>query len=246
MEGLLTDDMAKMSFVVDQACKDAESQNDFSQDYAGNLSSGFRQTLAEILDGTGISPENLANRARFAGSCIGCHQEAQFTPDLGRGVFAPQSLDFPQVTESTTDCGKRNPGATCFQTSIALNTVFLPARMNTLSSLLGVPVIPDPCESGGTGGGTGTGGKFSGSGGFISTGGVTSGGASGVGGRTGGTPGKAGTSTPIPASEGPAPVVNIQLPQASTPLPELMRADAEIRAKSGELTISGRSAQSTH
>jgi hypothetical protein len=238
--------MAKMSFVVDQACKDAESQNDFSQDYAGNLSGGFRQTLAEILDGTGISPENLANRARFAGSCIGCHQEAQFTPDLGRGVFAPQSLDFPQVTESTTDCGKRNPGATCFQTSIALNTVFLPARMNTLSSLLGVPVIPDPCESGGTGGGTGTGGKFSGSGGFISTGGVTSGGASGVGGRTGGTPGKAGTSTPIPASEGPAPVVNIQLPQASTPLPELMRADAEIRAKSGELTISGRSAQSTH
>jgi hypothetical protein len=41
-------------------------------------------------------------------------------------------------------------------------------------------------------------------------------------------------------------VVTIELPQASTPLPELLRADAEIRAKSGDKTISGRSAQSTH
>jgi hypothetical protein len=41
-------------------------------------------------------------------------------------------------------------------------------------------------------------------------------------------------------------VVIIELPQASTPLSELVRADAEIRVQYGEKTISGRSAQSTH
>jgi hypothetical protein len=249
MQGLMTDDMNQMSFVVDQACKDAESQNDFSQDYAANLSSGFRQTLADALVGTQLTPDNVANRARFAGSCIGCHQEAQFTPDLGRGVLAPPMADFPHVTEfASTSCGARNPGASCFPTSGALKTVFLPSRMNTLTSLLGVPVIVDPCENGGSGGGTGTGGKFGGTGGFaggivIDSGGVTSSG--GVGGATAGAPGKD-ASAPITISDEPAPVVTIELPQASTPLAELMRADAEIRAKSGDKTISGRSAQATH
>jgi hypothetical protein len=251
MQGLLTDDMSKMSFVVDHACKDAESQNDGSQDYAARTSPGFQKLLSDNLIGTGLSAKEIANRARFAGSCIGCHNESNFA-SLGRGVVAPQSLDFPHVSEfASTDCGSRNVGASCFPTSIALNTVFLPSRLNTLANLTGVPIVTDPCPNGGTGGGSGTGGVF-GTGGKFSTGGFASGtggifSAGGVGGATGtaGRPGK-GTPTPPPISEEPAPKIEIELPQASTPLSELMQTDAKIREQYGEKTISGRSAQSTH
>jgi hypothetical protein len=40
--------------------------------------------------------------------------------------------------------------------------------------------------------------------------------------------------------------VNIQLPSANSAVGELVREDAQIRSLSGKLTISGRSAQSTH
>ena len=46
MQGLLTTDLSQMSFVVDQACRDAESQNDFvTQDYSANMTDGFRAVL---------------------------------------------------------------------------------------------------------------------------------------------------------------------------------------------------------
>lgn len=253
MQGLMTDDPSQMSFVVDQACKDAESRNDFSQAYAFHMSDGFRQTLADQLVGTGLSPDHIANRAQFAGSCMGCHMEAS-SANLGRGVIAPVSFDFPHIQEfPSTACGQRNLGSTCFPLSIALNTVFLPSRLGTLAGLLGEPIIPDPCENGGGGGGGGVGGapSFGGKAGFggaiNTTGGVFASG--GVGGANfAGSAGK-GTPTTPPAPEvpaGPAPVVEIELPQASTPLEELMREDAEIRALSGDKTISGRSAQATH
>jgi hypothetical protein len=242
MQGLLTNDPSTMAFVVDQACKDAESRNDSSQAYASRLSSGFRQTLADNLVGTGLSPEHIANRAQFAGSCMGCHMESS-SANLGGGLFAPPNSDFPHIQDNqSSDCGQRNPGSSCFPTSVALKTVFLPSRLTAVSGLLGVPVISDPCENGGSGGGGVGGGGFGGKGGFA-TGGTFPGGGSGTGGAaTAGRPGK-GTLTPLPE---PAPVVQIELPQASTPLPELMREDAEIRAVSGDKTISGRSAQATH
>jgi hypothetical protein len=51
LDGVLTDDMSIMSFVVDAACKDAESRSDFSEDYPSqlSLSPGFRSQL-EIID----------------------------------------------------------------------------------------------------------------------------------------------------------------------------------------------------
>lgn len=248
MQGLLTGDMAQMSFVVDQACKDGESQNDFSQDYDSNMSGGFRDILAQNLVGTGLTPSDIANRARFAGSCIGCHNESS-SAKLGGGLVAPISFDFPHIQEfASLDCGARNQGTVCFPTSVALKTVFLPSRLNTLANLAGVPIVTDPCEnggSGGAGGGSGGGGKFS-TGGFFATGGTVAGGfGSGGAASTGGIPGK-GTPAPEPISDTPAPVVTIELPQADTPLDELMTKDAEIRAQYGERTISGRSAQATH
>ncbi len=98
LDGLLTNDPNEMSFVVDSACKNAESRNDFSEDYASNLSEGFRDQLIERLVGTGLAPEDIANRAQFAGSCIGCHLEANGR-FLGNGVFAPFSNGFVHIQE---------------------------------------------------------------------------------------------------------------------------------------------------
>ncbi|HET9960163.1 MAG TPA: hypothetical protein VFQ61_36985, partial [Polyangiaceae bacterium] len=67
-QGLLVNNPSDMSFVVDQACKDAESQNNGSQNYAFRMSPGFRQTLQDAFAGTGLRAEDIATRAQFAGS----------------------------------------------------------------------------------------------------------------------------------------------------------------------------------
>jgi hypothetical protein len=136
-----------MAFVVDAACRDSESPNDgFTQDYQTHLSNGsgtFRAALAAKLAGTGLTPENIADRARFAGSCIGCHEEMNGAP-LGHGVTAPSSNEFVHVDESQLeDCG--DGSRLCFTASPALKKVFLPRRMQALNDVLGLAV----CGSGG-------------------------------------------------------------------------------------------------
>jgi hypothetical protein len=146
--GLLTDNMAAMSFVVPEVCKDAESRNDFSEDYVGQLLSGsgaFTAQLDGALAGTGLSAPDIAARARFAGSCIGCHQEASGLP-LGRGVFAPLQFDFVHVNErQLLPCDSGDPGL-CFGISDALRNVFLPHRAQVVSDFLatspGCGVLP--------------------------------------------------------------------------------------------------------
>ena len=245
LDGVLTDDISRMSFVVDGACKDAESRNDGSEDYVSQLSSGFAQQIQEKLlsIGSPLSPDDIASRARFAGSCIGCHQEGGGS-FLGNGVFAPPPSDFPQVLEFTQQCGNGETGS-CFAKSTALNTVFLPGRLAVLSNLTGVPVIPNPCTSGGGGGGTGGassggfGGSFTGTAGKTSSAGSFGTGDPGTGGKAGGTP------LPEPSAE-PAPVVIIDLPSVDQPVGELQEEEQEIRDEYGDVTISGKSAKSTH
>ncbi len=93
MEGLVTNDPAQMSFVVSQECKDAESRNDFSQDYGSNMSGELHRSGQRALrprrDSTPSA--DLANRAWFAGSCIGCHNEA--TAQVAAGASAVQLFD---------------------------------------------------------------------------------------------------------------------------------------------------------
>lgn len=241
LDGVLTDNMNAMSFVVDSACKDAESRNDFSQDYASQLTPGFADLLQQKLLSVGskLTPKDVANRARFSGSCIGCHNEASGS-GLGNGVIAPFSDDFPQVQESTLQCRDGETGS-CFATSNALNTVFLPARLMAMSNLLGVPVIPNPCNGGG---GSGAGGSMNGSGGSVSIGGSF--GIAGTSGVAGGFPTGTGTmGAPGPKSE-PAPVVVIDLPAADEPVAQMQEEEQEIRADYGDVTISGKSAQATH
>jgi hypothetical protein len=249
MDGVLSDDMSRMSFVVDAACKDAESRNDFSEDYASQLSPGFRSQIEDKLSsiGSGLSPEDVANRARFSGSCIGCHNEAG-SSFLGNGVFAPFSNDFPQVEDFAQQCADGETGS-CFATSNALNTVFLPGRLAVLSNLLGVPIVPNPCTGGGggVGGSTSTGGSFSTGGTFssagsIAIGGFASGGKSGTGDGGGMIP-----LTPLPPiSTDPAPVVVIDLPSADEPVEQMQEEEQEIRGDYGDVTISGKSAKATH
>src|ERR1051326_5787113 len=80
---------AEMAFPIDDACYDAESPNDFTtQHYPLHLGQGsgtFRNQLLDRLKGTTLTPEDIATRAQFAGSCIGCHQEANGS-SLGNGV----------------------------------------------------------------------------------------------------------------------------------------------------------------
>src|SRR5690606_34108741 len=76
IEGLLSNDPAEMAFIVDQECKNAESPNDgFTENYPLHLLEGsgeFEALLEDRLEGTGLSPFDIATRAQFAGSCIGC------------------------------------------------------------------------------------------------------------------------------------------------------------------------------
>lgn len=240
LDGVLTDDMSRMSFVIDGACKDAESRNDFSEDYASNMSPGFAQQIQDKLASIGspLSAFDVANRARFSGSCIGCHNESSGS-FLGNNVFAPPSFDFPQVLEFTQQCGNGETG-NCFATSTALSTVFLPGRLAVLSNLLGTPVVPNPCVPGGGGSNGGFGGSFTGTAGATS-----SGGSFGTGGPGMGTGGKGGVDFPETSGE-PAPVVIIDLPSVDQPVEELQEEDAEIRDEYGDVTISGKSAKSTH
>ena len=137
--GLLTDNLAAMSFPVDQACKDAESRNDGSQDYASQTLSGsgsFTEELANIGAPFGIAADELANRARFAGSCMGCHIEAGGS-SLGNGLVAPFQFDFVHVNEFFLEpCGN---GGTCFGISEVLRNDFLPHRQRVTQSLLEGP-----------------------------------------------------------------------------------------------------------
>jgi hypothetical protein len=155
--GLATNELNALSFPVDQACKDAESRNDFSQDYAFQLSQGsgeFRARLDEIGAPLGLTADDLAARARFGGSCMGCHQEASGS-FLGNGLVAPFQFDFPHVLEfSAEPCGN---GGTCFGISEALRGSFLPARARITRNLASFPgcgveqpsIDPIPGEVGG-------------------------------------------------------------------------------------------------
>ncbi|HEY6725092.1 MAG TPA: hypothetical protein VI197_13740, partial [Polyangiaceae bacterium] len=174
IDGLLSDDPAEMAFIVDHQCKDSESPNDFfSQSYPQHLELGtgdFAAQLEERLDGTGLSPRDIATRAQFAGSCMGCHEEA-IGRDLGNGVSSPFSNGFVHVDEFFEESCNGEP---CFAVSQALRDVFLPHRAEVMRDLLG---------DGGTGGAGGQGGEggfggessatvTSGGGGFGTTGGM--------------------------------------------------------------------------
>ena len=180
VDGVLSDNPAQMAFIVDHECKDAESPNDFfTQDYPFQLAQGsadgFIAELESRLEGTDLTPFDVARRAQFAGSCIGCHEEATGAP-LGRGVQAPFSRGFVHVEEGFVEACEG--GGQCFPISQALSEVFLPHRGRVLSELLG----DGAGGAGGASGGVGGSGAFGTTTSVATVAGATS---AGVGGASG-------------------------------------------------------------
>jgi hypothetical protein len=137
---LLAGDVNTIALDVPEPCWDGESPNDFSQgNYNTHINASASPTFfARVQDnlselGSSITPGQLAQRATFAGSCIGCHQEANFA-DLGGGLTAPPSAFFVHVAEfGQEDCGD---GTLCWPISDALSGSFLPFRANVMEGLL--------------------------------------------------------------------------------------------------------------
>ncbi|MCX4242875.1 hypothetical protein [Paraliomyxa miuraensis] len=148
LDGLLVDDVNLMALDVPEACLAGESLDEFDNLYDFQIalgSQGFRDAIqAELAAlGSDLTIDEVAARAAFAGSCIGCHQQ-QVGADLGHGVIAPFSggLGFVHVEEFFTEsCGPG--GGTCFAISPALQDVFLPFRHQVMLELLAE--CPDAC-----------------------------------------------------------------------------------------------------
>jgi hypothetical protein len=138
MEGLLTDEPNAMSFPIAPECRAAESRDDFVSDFALQLQIGSGAFEAEIdarlLElGSSLTAEDIANRARFAGACIGCHEQSNGA-DLGGGVIAPFSAGFTHTAEfDIQPCGN---GQVCFGISDALESSFLPHRKQVMEDFL--------------------------------------------------------------------------------------------------------------
>jgi hypothetical protein len=235
LAGVLSDNPAQFSFVVPQECKDAESENNFTQAYAQQLQNGspggFRAALEDALVGTNLTPEDVGARAQFAGSCIGCHNEASGAflgaDSFGNGIFAPFSEDFVHVQEFTGQC----PDGTndCHGLSSAVQQLFLPHRMDVMENLVEVP-LPPRC-----GGGDFDGGVFPpppvSDGGFFPDPGVDAGGGSVI---------------VVDGGSSFALAFEPELPAADAPPEELYEEDQQVREEFGDHTIGGQSAQQTH
>jgi hypothetical protein len=152
LNGLLTDNVARMAFVVDDACKDSESRNDFSEFYPDRLSEGsgaFAKQIDSLVADFGLTSNDIAARAEFAGSCIGCHSESNGNA-LGNMASAPFSNDFTHLSEQFFErCsdGSRN----CTGMSQALHDVFLPHRRDVQQALLETGGCGGPSQDAGVG-----------------------------------------------------------------------------------------------
>ncbi|MCH9683635.1 MAG: hypothetical protein K0V04_19510 [Deltaproteobacteria bacterium] len=138
LPGLLGNDVATMGWSLPQSCRSSESV-EFEDFYdvhlsegSGNFAAAINAEIAAVAPGSGLDAFDVARRAQFAGSCIGCHEHANFL-ELGGGVTAPSSLSFVHVEEQITEpCGD---GSECFAISPALIDVFLPSRMQALETV---------------------------------------------------------------------------------------------------------------
>ncbi len=218
-EGVLTGRPAQMSFVVPQACKDSESQNDFSQAYAEQMFNGsgaLVDQLDELGANFGLNAGDIATRAQFAGSCIGCHVEANGA-FLGNDFFAPFSLDFVHVGEFTDRCPD---GGDCFAISQGLQDEFLPHRIDVLDSIVGVELPPQCQEETDADGGVDMPGEPS---------------------PAPTVPSTPSVPPPPPGAQPPA-----AIPDADVPVADLVEADETVREQIGGRTLGGQLATVNH
>lgn len=144
VQHLMNDDPNLMAVAVPSECLAAESPNDFSTRYdirlaqgssgATSLTAAINAEIAAIDPASSLDATDIARRAAFSGSCIGCHQETNGLA-LGNGVNAPSSAGFVHTNEfSFEDCGDGD--TQCFFLSSALKTSFLPHREQVMETYL--------------------------------------------------------------------------------------------------------------
>ncbi|MFZ5890458.1 MAG: hypothetical protein ACOY0T_05260 [Myxococcota bacterium] len=147
---------------VPPACFDGASTN-----FGARLESGImapeRASYAsalvaraeQIFPGVNLSAQQIAARAQFSGTCIGCHHRPDMPEarDLGQGLILPvptigpnetaDDVSFTQVNNLRTEpCAADGPDAArnCFKLSPVLGSIFIPHRKTVLENYLRTPV----------------------------------------------------------------------------------------------------------
>ncbi|MEX1366967.1 MAG: hypothetical protein AB1Z98_27820 [Nannocystaceae bacterium] len=138
---LMGDDPNLLALQVSDACLAAESANHviannypfFLAQGSGTLQASLQAAMLAHDPTTPLTVFDLAQRARFAGTCIGCHEETNGF-DLGDGLIAPSSAGFVHTNEQIMEpCGD---GASCFAISDAVEHSFLPFREQVMEEFL--------------------------------------------------------------------------------------------------------------
>jgi hypothetical protein len=151
-----------MGVDISPDCFDGESQNFFAR-FEDAIQRPERAAFAsqlvaraqQIFPGANLTATQIAARAEFSGTCIGCH----FTPnatasrDLGQGITLPivptppedpvDNVAFTQVNNLRLEpCAPSGPDAAqqCFKLSPVLSGIFLPARVGVLENYLRTPL----------------------------------------------------------------------------------------------------------
>ncbi len=143
VEHLMNDNPNLMAVDVPAECLAAESPDNSIMEYLNHLNAGsgalatsIQSEILNVDPSSTLTPANIAQRALFAGGCIGCHQRSNFD-NLGNGVTAPSSLGFVHTHESAflqENCGDGD--VQCFRISNALKNSFLPHRKSVMDTYL--------------------------------------------------------------------------------------------------------------
>lgn len=139
---LLPNDVNLMAIETTSVCWAAESRQDPTMNYEAQMMAGtpvFPTTINNDLwftHGSTLLAQEVARRATYVGSCMGCHEPGVAMPilNLGAAVMAPPSLGFVHTSESI----RENCDAVldCWLISPALKNVFLPFRQTAMVNFM--------------------------------------------------------------------------------------------------------------
>jgi hypothetical protein len=149
--GLMSEDVNLMRMDMDPACFAATNTTDDTTLTAGLVSGPLSGDLRERLDehmkryysDLGMWGVDLAKRAVFAGTCVGCHV-------LGDSPWANPSSFSHVSRDLLRPCSSIGPDSTrrCYARSPLLNTIFIPHWTKVLEGFLQRPGAYGPLPSG--------------------------------------------------------------------------------------------------
>lgn len=161
LDTLLRPDVNALALDLAPECFNGESTSSDDR-FEESITNPSQQAFADALvtRARALAPQatltatQLAARAQFAGTCVGCHQRFDNTAsrDLGQGLQLPvvtlqgdeerDAVDFTMINNLRTEpCASSGPDAaqTCFKMSPVLGEIFLPHRKTVLEGFLAAP-----------------------------------------------------------------------------------------------------------